>query len=74
VVVAQCIVLVVVREDRPYPNAGFPVRFEWLHPWTLFGIVLLTCSALTRTDLGRSTAGIRRRIYPDRWRASGGNG
>ena len=46
VVVAQCIVVFVVHRERPYPTAGFPIRFEWLHPWTLFGVVLLTCSAL----------------------------
>lgn len=46
VVAAQCVVVVVVRQDRPYPNAGFPARFEWIHPWTLLGVVLLTCSAL----------------------------
>jgi arabinofuranan 3-O-arabinosyltransferase len=36
----------VVRADRPFPNAGWPVRFEWLHGWTLLGIVLITCAAL----------------------------
>ena len=46
VIVAQCIVMLVVRRDRPFPNAGFPVHFEWLHPWTLLGVILLTCSAL----------------------------
>jgi arabinofuranan 3-O-arabinosyltransferase len=33
----------VVLFERPFPNAGWPVRFEWLHGWTLLGIVLLTC-------------------------------
>ena len=46
VIVAQCAVVLGVRRDRPFPNAGFPVHFEWLHPWTLLGVVLLTCSAL----------------------------
>lgn len=36
----------VVRSERPFPNAGWPVRFEWLHGWTLLGIVLITAAAL----------------------------
>lgn len=36
----------VVRAERPFPNAGWPVRFEWLHGWTLLGIVLITCASL----------------------------
>ena len=58
VIVAQCIVVLGVRRDRPFPTAGFPVHFEWLHPWTLLGVVLLTCSALIpgRSSLpGRSS-------------------
>jgi arabinofuranan 3-O-arabinosyltransferase len=46
VVAAQCYVVLVVRRNRPFPGAGFPDHFEWLHPWTLLGVVLLTCSAL----------------------------
>ncbi len=46
VIAAQCYVMLVVRRDRPFPNAGFPVHFESLHPWTLLGVILLTCSAL----------------------------
>jgi arabinofuranan 3-O-arabinosyltransferase len=40
-------VIFVVGVERPFPNAGWPIRFEWLHGWTLLGIVLLMCSALT---------------------------
>ncbi len=55
VVAAQCIVVLVVQRERPYPTAGFPVRFEWLHPWTLLGVLLLTCSALMSHRSRRST-------------------
>ena len=40
------VVTFVVRRDRPFPNAGWPVRFEWLHGWTLLGIVLIAGSTL----------------------------
>lgn len=40
-------VVFVVGVERPYPNAGWPIRFERLHGWTLLGVMLLTCSALT---------------------------
>ncbi|MFT5977835.1 MAG: arabinofuranan 3-O-arabinosyltransferase [Candidatus Azotimanducaceae bacterium] len=40
-------VIFVVGVERPFPNAGWPIRFEWLHGWTLLGIMLLMCSALT---------------------------
>jgi arabinofuranan 3-O-arabinosyltransferase len=53
VVGAQLAVLVIVRRDRPYPNAGWPVRFEWLHGWTLLGVVLVTCATLFAADASR---------------------
>lgn len=53
VVTAELVVLWTVRSERPYPNAGWPIRFEWLHPWTLFGIVLIACSALFAQDATR---------------------
>lgn len=53
VVAAALVVLWVVRSERPYPNAGWPIRFEWLHHWTLFGIVLITCAALFSEDAAR---------------------
>lgn len=39
----------VVRTEEPFPDAGWPVRFEWLHGWTLLGVVLVTGSALVAT-------------------------
>ena len=50
---ASLVVLVVVRTDRPYPGAGWPIRFEWLHGWTLLGVVLLAVSTLFATDAKR---------------------
>ena len=47
------VVVAVVRADRPYPGAGWPIRFEWLHGWTLLGVVLLTVSTLFATDARR---------------------
>jgi arabinofuranan 3-O-arabinosyltransferase len=31
----------VVRTERPWPNAGWPARFEWLHGLGLFAAVSL---------------------------------
>jgi arabinofuranan 3-O-arabinosyltransferase len=39
-------VLWVVRSERPFPNAGWPARFEYLHGWTLLGVVLVVGAAL----------------------------
>jgi arabinofuranan 3-O-arabinosyltransferase len=50
VVAAQLVVVAVVLRERPYPNAGWPVRFEWLHPWSLLGVVLLAAAALFARD------------------------
>lgn len=50
VVGAGLVVTAVVRTDRPFPGAGFPIRFEWLHGWTLLGVVLLTASTLFASD------------------------
>lgn len=36
----------IVRTDRPFPGAGWPVRFEWLSGWTMFGVVLIVGSSL----------------------------
>ena len=35
-----------VLADRPFPDAGWPVRFEWLHGWTLLGVVLIVGATL----------------------------
>lgn len=40
------IVVAVVRSESPFPDAGWPLRFEWLHPWTLVGVVLLVTGSL----------------------------
>ncbi len=41
------IVTQVVRTESPFPDAGWPVRFAWLHGWTLFGVLLVVGSSLT---------------------------
>lgn len=46
VIAGGLVVTWVVRSERPFPNAGWPVRFEWLHGWTMLGIVLITAAAL----------------------------
>ncbi len=43
---AGLVVTSVVRDERPFPDAGWPVRFEWLHGWTLLGVVLVVGSTL----------------------------
>ena len=39
------VVVYVVRNDQPFPNAGWPVRFEWLHGLGLFAAVSLLPAA-----------------------------
>ncbi len=39
------VIVVVVLDERPFPNAGWPARFEWLHPWGLFAAVSLAVTA-----------------------------
>ena len=51
---AGAVVTSIVRSERPFPNAGWPVRFEWLHGWTLLGVILITCSTLFSRDARRS--------------------
>jgi arabinofuranan 3-O-arabinosyltransferase len=55
---AGAVVTEVVRSERPYPNAGWPIRFEWLHGWTLLGVVLITCATLFADD-ARSDPSVR---------------
>jgi len=50
VIVPGIVVAYVVRTERPFPGAGFPIRFEWLHGWTLLGILLITCATLWARD------------------------
>jgi len=40
------IVTLVVRTDNPFPDAGWPLRFEWLHGWTLLGVILVVGASL----------------------------
>ncbi|WP_040495772.1 alpha-(1-_3)-arabinofuranosyltransferase domain-containing protein [Ilumatobacter nonamiensis] len=40
------VVTVVVRREAPFPDAGWPLRFEWLHGWTLLGVILVVGAAL----------------------------
>jgi len=47
---AGAVVTSIVRSERPFPNAGWPVRFEWLHGWTLLGVILVSCSTLFSRD------------------------
>ncbi len=47
------IVTFVVREERPFPGAGWPVRFEWLHGWTLLAILLIAGATLFADDARR---------------------
>jgi len=46
-------VVFVVGVERPFPNAGWPIRFEWLHGWTLLGVMLLMCAALVNRRSAR---------------------
>jgi arabinofuranan 3-O-arabinosyltransferase len=39
-----------VRTERPWPDAGWPVRFEWLHGLGLFAAVSLAIAALVASD------------------------
>ena len=32
------VVAYVLRTERTYPGAGWPIRFEWLHGWTLLAL------------------------------------
>lgn len=47
VIAAALVVTFVVSQESPFPDAGWPVRFEWLHPWTLLAVVLLVSGSLT---------------------------
>ncbi|MDG2039682.1 MAG: alpha-(1-_3)-arabinofuranosyltransferase family protein [Ilumatobacter sp.] len=53
VVGSSAVVTGVVLLERPFPNAGWPMRFEWLHGWTLLGILLIACSTVFDRDQER---------------------
>jgi arabinofuranan 3-O-arabinosyltransferase len=44
-IVMGAVVAWVVQHERPYPDAGWPVRFEWLHGLGLFAAVSLAIVA-----------------------------
>ena len=44
-VVIGLVVVRVVQREHPFPNAGWPARFEWLHGLGLFAAVTLVVSA-----------------------------
>ena len=54
VVGAGLIVTFVVRTDNPFPDAGWPLRFEWLHGWTLLGVILVVGASLAAPGRERS--------------------
>jgi arabinofuranan 3-O-arabinosyltransferase len=39
------VIVWVVVDERPFPNAGWPARFDLLHPWGLFAAVSLAVTA-----------------------------
>jgi arabinofuranan 3-O-arabinosyltransferase len=46
----------VVQDERPWPDAGWPSRFEWLHGLGMFAAVSLVVTlAASRSSDGRST-------------------
>ena len=51
---AGLIVTNIVRTEKPFPGAGWPFRFEWLHGWTLFGVVLVVGASLASTARERA--------------------
>jgi arabinofuranan 3-O-arabinosyltransferase len=61
--VMGAVVIRVVRSEHPYPDAGWPVRFEWLHGLGLFAAVSLAIVAFSgrrippRDDTERSDGG-----------------
>jgi arabinofuranan 3-O-arabinosyltransferase len=61
-VVIGAVVVRVVRTERPWPDAGWPVRFEWLHGLGLFAAVSLAVTVVvtTRPDTPAARARTRR--------------
>lgn len=56
VLTAGTIVTAVVRRERPFPNAGWPIRFEWLHTWSLFGFLLVGLATLISERRGTGSS------------------
>lgn len=59
IAVPALIVTYIVRSESPFPGAGWPIRFEWLHPWTLLGVALLVSGSLVqeRSTSSKSSPG-----------------
>lgn len=56
VVMIGAVMVVVVRDERPYPNAGWPDRFEWLNRWGLFAAVAIGMTVFGAVAAGRQSA------------------
>jgi arabinofuranan 3-O-arabinosyltransferase len=50
------VVVWVVHDQRPWPDAGWPARFEWLHGWGMLSAVSLGVTLAARTDAERRDA------------------
>jgi arabinofuranan 3-O-arabinosyltransferase len=48
-VVIGAVMVWVVRDEHPFPGAGWPARFEWLHGWGLFAAVTLLVTMVAGT-------------------------
>jgi len=58
VLAAVAVVVVwVVRTERPFPDAGWPVRFEWLHQLGLFAATALAAAAISDHSRAAPTGG-----------------
>jgi arabinofuranan 3-O-arabinosyltransferase len=49
-VVIGAVIVWVVRDEHPFPDAGWPVRFEWLHDCGLFAAVSLLVTMAASAD------------------------
>ncbi|MGI9052113.1 MAG: alpha-(1-_3)-arabinofuranosyltransferase domain-containing protein [Ilumatobacteraceae bacterium] len=50
------VVVRVVQRERPFPDAGWPAEFEWLHGVGLFAAVTLIVAAFAGSRSGRQVA------------------
>ncbi len=56
VAVIGAVIVWVVLDERPFPNAGWPARFEWLHGLGLFAAVSLVVTIAATRAADRSDA------------------